>query len=264
MENALVSNNAGRVETDSLRVAQKFGKEHKHVLDSIRELRSAENSAVLQMFYETNYISEQNKTMPMFTMNRDGFSLLVMRFTGKKALAFQIEFITAFNAMESEIAKMKEQLTNPFSSLNPDSLRMLADLKENEGRLQILTEQQQLSITKKDAVIEYLEPLATVGKALEFSEGSVTLGIFAPVIGFGQNTLFQQLRDDRILMSKGDRHNKPYSNYRHWFEVKPCKILSGPRAGKEYWQTRISPKGQAALIKKYKKKVFAEDGAAKL
>ena len=55
----------GQAVTNSVKVAEKFGKEHKHVLESIRKLMTAENSAVLQMFEESTYINEQNKTQPM-------------------------------------------------------------------------------------------------------------------------------------------------------------------------------------------------------
>jgi Rha family phage regulatory protein len=95
----------GQAVTNSVKVAEKFGKEHKHVLESIRKLMTAENSAVLQMFEESTYVNEQNKTQPMYLMNRDGFTLLAMGFTGTKAMAFKIDYINAFNKMESKIKK---------------------------------------------------------------------------------------------------------------------------------------------------------------
>ena len=95
----------GQAVTNSVKVAEKFGKEHKHVLESIRKLMTAENSAVLQMFEESIYVNEQNKTQPMYLMNRDGFTLLAMGFTGTKAMAFKIDYINAFNKMESKIKK---------------------------------------------------------------------------------------------------------------------------------------------------------------
>ena len=96
---------SGQAITNSLLVAKKFGKDHKHVLESIRKLMTAENSAVLQMFEESTYINEQNKTQPMYLMNRDGFTLLAMGFTGTKAMEFKIDYINAFNKMESKIKK---------------------------------------------------------------------------------------------------------------------------------------------------------------
>ena len=95
----------GQAVTNSVMVARKFEKDHKHVLDSIRRLMKAENSAVLKMFDESSYINEQNKEQPMFLMNRDGFTLLAMGFTGAKAMEFKIDYINAFNKMEDEIKR---------------------------------------------------------------------------------------------------------------------------------------------------------------
>ncbi len=109
--------------TSSLLVAEKFGKEHKHVLDSIRKLIEgcAEISAD-PMFEETTYVNEQNgQSYPMFLMNRDGFSLLVMGFNGKKAMQFKMDYINEFNKMEKMIrdsVKPKSQLEILQESIN--------------------------------------------------------------------------------------------------------------------------------------------------
>ncbi len=118
--------------TSSLLVAEKFGKEHKHVLDSIRKLIEgcAEISAD-PMFEETTYVNEQNgQSYPMFLMNRDGFSLLVMGFNGKKAMQFKLVYINEFNKMEKMIRdslKPKSQLEILQESIN--------QLVEQEHRL---------------------------------------------------------------------------------------------------------------------------------
>lgn len=94
--------------TNSLLVAEKFKKNHKDVLEAIRKtMTTAENSAVLQMFVESQYVNEQNKEQPMYVMNRDGFTLLAMGFNGKKAMKFKLDYIAAFNAMEKAL---KEQV----------------------------------------------------------------------------------------------------------------------------------------------------------
>lgn len=85
-----------------LLVAEKFGKEHRNVIKSIRNL-TAENLAVKNMFVETTYLNERNQYQPMYVMNRDGFTLLAMGFTGQKALQFKLDYISAFNKMEQTI-----------------------------------------------------------------------------------------------------------------------------------------------------------------
>lgn len=89
--------------TTSLKVAKKFEKEHKDVLESIRKL-TAEKSAA-KFFKETTY-RNRGKEYPMYEMNRDGFSLLAMGFTGEKALKWKLEYINAFNVMESELKRI--------------------------------------------------------------------------------------------------------------------------------------------------------------
>lgn len=80
----VIKNN--QVVVSSRQVAEKFGKEHKHVLDSVREILKAENSAV-RFFQENMYkVEGNNKSYPEYLMNRDGFTLLAMGFTGKEAL----------------------------------------------------------------------------------------------------------------------------------------------------------------------------------
>ena len=97
--------------TTSLKVAEVFGKEHFHV---VRDIRSLVNQiggiskiGDTAPFQETTYTNEQNKQIyPMYLMNRDGFSLLVMGFTGQKALQWKWDYIQAFNKLESELIEL--------------------------------------------------------------------------------------------------------------------------------------------------------------
>ncbi len=90
--------------TSSQIIAAYFNKEHRNVLADIRAILAAENSAA-KFFYTASFLN-RGKRYPMYFMNRDGFSLLAMGFTGKKALEWKIRYIQAFNEMER---KLKEQ-----------------------------------------------------------------------------------------------------------------------------------------------------------
>lgn len=97
---------------DSLLVAEKFEKQHKNVIQAIEKIISdspAENSA--RCFKRTTYKDEQGKPRPMYYMNRDGFTFLVMGFTGKKANEWKWNYINAFNSME---AILKERSTEAW------------------------------------------------------------------------------------------------------------------------------------------------------
>lgn len=51
-----------------------------------------------------------NRSKPMYYMTRDGFTLLVMGYTGEKAMRFKEAYINQFNAMEKAlVGKIKER-----------------------------------------------------------------------------------------------------------------------------------------------------------
>lgn len=139
MEDGLVfKGNDGQVLTNSLLVAKKFEKKHSHVLDAIRKIiTTAENSAVLGMFVESQYVNEQNKEQPMYVMNRDGFTLLAMGFTGKQAMQFKIDYIGEFNRMENEIKEVFHLLNKPTTPAQMFALQAQINL-DNENRLNAL------------------------------------------------------------------------------------------------------------------------------
>ena len=92
----------------SLDVSDCFGKRHDNVLRMIGGL--LKNEETQKMFKKSYYVDSQNKQQyPMYLMNRDGFSLLVMGFTGKKALDWKLKYINAFNQMEKIIRERQSQ-----------------------------------------------------------------------------------------------------------------------------------------------------------
>ena len=93
----------------SLDIAETFGKEHKHVLRDIKELECSEEFG-RSNFGLSSYINQQNKEQPMYIITRDGFTLLVMGYTGEKAMKFKEAYIRQFNSMEKAlIGKLKER-----------------------------------------------------------------------------------------------------------------------------------------------------------
>ena len=105
-----VSLHSGRPATTSLEVAQFFGKRHDHVMRSVRDLMdNCPEKFTAPNFGVSEYIDETGRSLPMFILYRDGFMLLVMGYTGKKALAMKLAYIEAFNRMEEELARQAEQ-----------------------------------------------------------------------------------------------------------------------------------------------------------
>lgn len=126
MTDIILSTQNGEPVVSSRQISESFGKEHKDVLDSIRQLLAAENSATKSMFYETTF-ENRGKQYPMYLMNRDGFTLLAMGFTGKAALEWKLKYIAAFNAMEK---KLKEN--SPDYSELSSTLRYLIEMEQRQ------------------------------------------------------------------------------------------------------------------------------------
>lgn len=114
MKDLVFKGESNQILTNSLLVAEKFGKDHKNV---VRDIRSIIGGMLkiehTQLFVESVYVHPQNgQEYPMFIMNRDGFTLLAMGFTGEKALQFKLEYINAFNKMEKILKEQSIVLPN--------------------------------------------------------------------------------------------------------------------------------------------------------
>ena len=103
--NRLVITDCGKPLTTSLIVAEKFGKRHGTVLRSIRNLETPDEFNA-RNFAAVDYVDAKGESRPMFSITRDGFALLAMGFTGKKAAEWKIRFLDAFNAQAKEINRL--------------------------------------------------------------------------------------------------------------------------------------------------------------
>ena len=95
--------------TSSVSVAKSFNKRHDNVIRDIEEYKK-DVLNFEDMFFETYEPDSYNRDRKVYMMNRDGFSLLAMGFTGKEALQFKLKYIQAFNDFESS-AKTPKPLT---------------------------------------------------------------------------------------------------------------------------------------------------------
>lgn len=101
-------NDNNQVTTDSLTVADRFGKRHSDVLRSIKFLKCSEEFRQ-RNFASSSYINEQGKGQPYYDMTQDGWMFLVMGFTGERAAEWKEKFIVAFRAMEAELRKRQDK-----------------------------------------------------------------------------------------------------------------------------------------------------------
>ena len=96
----------GHPVVSSLSIAEHFGKEHKNVLRDIKSLEIPEEFNALN-FELVEYADAKGESRPAYNLTRDGFTILVMGFTGKAAMQWKIRYIEAFNAMERELVAPK-------------------------------------------------------------------------------------------------------------------------------------------------------------
>ncbi len=99
----VVFENAGRAFASSRDVAAYFGKRHKNVLQAIRGLLGTHPELRRLNFQPSEWVNEQGKPQPVYDMDRDGFVLIAMGFSGTKAIDLKIRYIETFNRMEAAL-----------------------------------------------------------------------------------------------------------------------------------------------------------------
>ena len=101
-----VSLHDGRPATTSREVAHYFRKRHDNVVRDIRSIMDNCPEEFTALNFEvSNYLDQTGRSLPMYIIFRDGFTLLAMGYTGPEAMRFKLAYIEAFNRMEAELAK---------------------------------------------------------------------------------------------------------------------------------------------------------------
>ena len=215
----------------SLEVSRNFQKEHKNVLQTINNL-TAENSAAKNLFYESTY-ENRGKQYPMYLMNRDGFTLLAMGFTGKDALEWKLKYIQAFNEMEAKLNDPEFLVKRSMEYLEKRCNALL--LENNE-----------------------LKPKARFAEAVSASEESILIGQLAKIIkqngvDIGQNRLFQWMRDNDYLIKNGTPYNQPTQKAMELglFEVKERTVNNPDGSVRITFTTKVTGKGQVYFVNKF-------------
>lgn len=193
MENLVFQNSNGNDVTTSLLVAEVFGKEHSKVVRDIESL-SCSASFNAANFGVITYIDSRNREQTAYEMTKDGFSFLVMGYTGAKAGEFKEKFINEFNRREA--------------LLKDDDYILMRSQQILQKRVEI-AEQKIKQLEEKNAK---LQPKADFAETAFKAEGKVDIGQAAKILnlGFGRNTLFKKLREADVFFK--DR-NEPKQKY---------------------------------------------------
>lgn len=227
--------------TNSLLVAEKFGKEHRRVMQDIRELGCSEEFR-LHNFVQSSYINSQNKEMPMIIMTKDGFTLLAMGYTGDMAMKFKEEYIAAFNTMEQTLKSGGFQVPTSFR----EALLLAAEQQEKiEAQQKQLAEQ---------------APKVLFANAVETSQKSCLVGELAKIlrqngVDIGEKRLFTWMRENGYLCSYGERYNHPTQKSMdlELFEMKKTTITKPSGEIIVSVTPKVTGKGQVYFVNKFLK-----------
>jgi Rha family phage regulatory protein len=127
-------------------VAEVFGKRHFHVLRDIEALKLTPDLDAA-WFRPTGYVDDAGRTLPAYDMTRDGFTLLVMGWTGPRAMKFKVAYIQAFNAMEARLRATGDDATD----------KLVAGLNKIADRICVRADGHDLAIDRVETRVGGLE-----------------------------------------------------------------------------------------------------------
>jgi len=235
--NPIVFTKDGEVFASSRDVAAFFGKRHPHVLDAIDNLVKQEPALGLTNFRQTPYVEAQNgQTYKSYEMDRDGFTLLAMGFTGSKALKWKLRYIEAFNAMGAELRRIAQ--SGPTIDLNdPGALRGL-----------LLTYSEKALALEKQ--VKELLPSQEALQRISEAQGSLCVTDAAKALQMRPSDLFSWLRQNGWIYKRiGAPHDLGYSSKTTagLLEHKVTTVLRADGSEKVTEQVRVTAKGLTKL-----------------
>lgn len=246
MNEIILKEENGKVLASSREVAEKFGKRHSDVIRSIKNLIENDSTQnCVQCFRQSIYKDETGKSNKMYMMNRDGFTFLVMGFTGKSANEWKWKYINAFNQMEERL-KSGNQLSEE------ERLKLQLFSKDASEVAYAHNRLVELATAPLVSQIEEQEPLVHFANKVSDSTNLISMGRMAKMlkedhINVGRNRLFLWLRNNGILM----KDNIPYQKYidNGYFAVKESTYDNFDET-KTSQTTYVTGKGQIYITKK--------------
>lgn len=159
-----ISANGEMLTTTSEHVALVFGKRHDNVLRDIRALnKELPEEFRLLNFEETVSVRENPSggaciSSITFKLTRDAFALLAMRFTGKKALQFQVAYIGAFNAMAAYIKNQREGLQYQYFRKELDFISKKESVSCAAKEMRRWQEKKPVMLTELEELLSLMQP----------------------------------------------------------------------------------------------------------
>lgn len=243
---ALVKSVNGVMVADSLQVADSFGKRHSHVLRAIENLISslyAEEAAVSdeewmyekiegssqsdfglagdtqpnfglseKYFIPSTYKDSTGRELKHYWLTRDGFSLLVMGFTGPAAIHWKLLYIEAFNKME-EALRSKVDIRQLVTQITTDVLRTVLP----EIRQAVEPPQQPTATAIEDGRVHNARRLDFLYGNDEALPNFLTVYDIRDYLGIGQRQAYELVRSEGFPAKKvGTSYRIPKNDFLEW------------------------------------------------
>lgn len=163
-----------------------------------------QNCTVKNMFIKTSYTSRRGRNETEYLMDRDGFSLLVMGFTGAKALEWKLKYIKAFNEMEERL-----KADRPLSEKEKLKLQLFS-----KDPLEVVSAHKRLVELEVDKATAPLIPKAEYHDEVLNKDGLITTTVIAKDLGFKSATKLNQILNlNHILFKNQSGTWCPYAEY---------------------------------------------------
>lgn len=216
----LVSIQGKTVVTTSLQVAQAFEKKHKNVIQAIENLLKEDGLKIQPMFSEATTTDSYGRPRKIYQMNRDGFSLLAMGFTGNEALKFKLAYIEAFNRMEECLVELNRPSTLTTQQWQQLAKRVAAKYKVSSinKKVQPLSVLQILEDEERELGVDLTEFKNLLSQNVESKSNAVKL--------FVEERCFVEARQKVKTVEL-------YDEYLKWSVERAGELLSN----REFYQT---------------------------
>ena len=235
MNDIILSTQNGEPVASSRQIAENFEKRHDHVMRDIDTFKK-DVPNFGEMFFETETPDSYGRPQRTYLMNRDGFSLLVMGFTGKAALEWKLKYIQAFNEMEKKLTQRPQ--------LSRSELMAQALIAAHE------------ELEHKDRQIAELTPKGIFADAVSASKQSILIGDLAKMlkqngVDIGATRLFQWMRENGYLI-RGNRSDKNMPTQRSMemglFDIKETVVSHSDGHTTINKTPKVTGKGQVYFV----------------
>ncbi|MGG3572830.1 Rha family transcriptional regulator [Bacillus gobiensis] len=239
--------------TDSLIVAEIFGKRHADVIKSIDTL-SCSKEFTERNFSFSEYKDSTGRSLKKYLMKRDGLTFLIMGYTGSKAAEFKEKYISEFNRMELELQK----LSQPSYMIEDPVSRAKRWIIEQEEKQALAKQNEQLQIEQKQN-----GPLVNFAK---ISQGSNELKLVREVakiaqkegLVIGEQRLWKKLREWGYIFKNSTEPTQKAMELGYFQVIQ--RNINTPMDTRVRTTTKVTPKGQIRILHKLHKE-FKEQGA---